>query len=106
MAEKLTPQQEQAVKNRGGKLLVSAAAGSGKTKVLVDRLMSYLSDSIDPANIDDFLIITYTKAAAAELRGKIAAKLSEKMAENPEGEPSGRFGNAAGHHSLESVCEP
>lgn len=67
MAEKLTPQQLQAVENRGGKLLVSAAAGSGKTKVLVDRLMSYILDPVEPANIDDFLIITYTKAAAAEL---------------------------------------
>ncbi len=84
MAEKLTPQQEQAVTNRGGKLLVSAAAGSGKTKVLVDRLMFYLTDPSDPANIDDFLIITYTKAAAAELRGKIAAKLSQRIAEQPE----------------------
>ena len=84
MAEKLTPQQAQAVMNRGGKLLVSAAAGSGKTKVLVDRLMGYLTDPVDPANMDEFLIITYTKAAASELRGKIAAKLSEKIAENPE----------------------
>ena len=84
MADKLTPQQEMAVRNRGGKLLVSAAAGSGKTKVLVDRLMSYLLDPVAPANLDEFLIITYTKAAASELRGKIASKLSEKMAENPE----------------------
>ncbi len=84
MAEKLTPQQAQAVCDRGGKLLVSAAAGSGKTKVLVDRLLRYLTDPVDPANIDDFLIITYTKAAAAELRGKIAAKLSERIAEDPE----------------------
>ena len=84
MAEKLTPQQQQAVENRGGKLLVSAAAGSGKTKVLVDRLMSYLLDPVSPANIDDFLIITYTKAAAAELRGKIAGKLTERMAQMPE----------------------
>ena len=80
MAEKLTPQQEQAVKDRGGRLLVSAAAGSGKTKVLVDRLMSYLTDPVHPANIDEFLMITYTKAAAAELRGKIASKLSELVA--------------------------
>ena len=79
----LTPQQKLAVTNRGGKLLVSAAAGSGKTKVLVDRLLSYLTDSNDPANLDDFVIITYTKAAAAELRGKIAAKLTEKIAEDP-----------------------
>ena len=84
MAEKLTDQQKQAVEDRGGQLLVSAAAGSGKTKVLVDRLMSYILDPIDPANIDDFLIITYTKAAAAELRGKIAAKLSEHIAQRPE----------------------
>ena len=84
MAEKLTPQQEMAVRNRGGKLLVSAAAGSGKTKVLVDRLMSYLMDPVSPANLDEFLIITYTKAAASELRGKIASKLSERIAEHPE----------------------
>lgn len=84
MADKLTPQQYQAVTNRGGKLLVSAAAGSGKTKVLVDRLLSYILDEAAPANIDDFLMITYTKAAAAELRGKISAKLSEKIAQMPE----------------------
>ena len=84
MADKLTPQQEQAVNNRGGMLLVSAAAGSGKTKVLVDRLLSYLTDEKTPANLDEFLIITYTKAAASELRGKIAAKLTERIASEPE----------------------
>ena len=84
MAEKLTPQQQTAIENRGGKLLVSAAAGSGKTKVLVDRILRYITDPMDPANIDDFLIITYTQAAAAELRGKIAAKLTQAIAENPE----------------------
>ena len=84
MAEKLTPQQKMAVENRGGNLLVSAAAGSGKTKVLVDRLMSYLTDPVDPANMDDFLIITYTKAAAAELRSKISDKLTSYIADHPE----------------------
>ena len=84
MADKLTPQQAQAVKDRGGMLLVSAAAGSGKTKVLVDRLLSYLTDPHDPADLDQFLIITYTKAAASELRGKIAAKLTERIALEPE----------------------
>ena len=83
MAERLTPQQAQAVRDRGGRLLVSAAAGSGKTKVLVDRLMGYLTDPVDPASLDEFLIITYTKAAASELRGKIAAKLTERIAEDP-----------------------
>ena len=84
MAEILTERQRQAVEDRGGKLLVSAAAGSGKTKVLVDRLLRYIMDPVNPANVDDFLIITYTKAAAAELRGKIAQKLGERIAELPE----------------------
>ena len=82
MAEiKLTPEQRSAVENRGGSLLVSAAAGSGKTKVLVERLFDYMADG--SCNVDDFLIITYTKAAAAELRGKIAVELSRRVAEDP-----------------------
>ncbi|MBO5891933.1 MAG: helicase-exonuclease AddAB subunit AddA [Oscillospiraceae bacterium] len=84
MGEKPTAQQQMAIENRGGNLLVSAAAGSGKTKVLVDRLLGYLTDPVKPANLDEFLIITYTKAAASELRGKIAAKLTEQIAQNPE----------------------
>ena len=47
--------------------LIVGKKGSGKTKVLVDRLLTYLTDEKDPANLDDFLIITYTKAAASEL---------------------------------------
>ena len=79
----LTKAQHDAVYGRGGRLLVSAAAGSGKTKVLVDRLLSYICDSSDPANVDEFLIITYTKAAAAELRGKISSALAERLAKEP-----------------------
>ena len=68
MAEmRLTEQQRQVVENRGGTLLVSAAAGSGKTKVLVDRVLSKILE--DGKNINVFLIITFTNAAAAELRG-------------------------------------
>lgn len=77
----LTKQQQSAVEDRGGALLVSAAAGSGKTKVLVERLFRYVT--VEGRNIDDFLIITYTRAAAAELRGKIAAELSLRMAADP-----------------------
>ena len=84
MAEiKLTCAQQAVVDDRGGALLVSAAAGSGKTKVLVDRLLSRVCDPVSPCNVDDFLVITYTKAAAAELRVKIAQALSAKIAENP-----------------------
>ena len=77
----LTPQQQSVVEDRGGSLLVSAAAGSGKTKVLVERLFRYVLE--EHCNLDDFLIITYTKAAAAELRGKIAEELSKRLAETP-----------------------
>ena len=63
MAEKLTNEQQAAVDSRERSLLVSAAAGSGKTKVLVERLFSYVER--EGANLDDFLIITYTRAAAS-----------------------------------------
>ena len=81
MAEKLTNEQQAAVDSRERSLLVSAAAGSGKTKVLVERLFSYVER--EGANLDDFLIITYTRAAASELRGKIAKVLGEKLQEDP-----------------------
>ncbi len=80
----LTPAQQAVVENSGGALLVSAAAGSGKTRVLVDRVLRLVCDEERPANVDDFLIITYTKAAAAELRGKIAQELAKRLARDPE----------------------
>ncbi len=81
MAITLTDQQKTAVENSGGQLLVSAAAGSGKTKVLVERLLRGIREG---GNVDDFLIITYTKAAAAELRGKIARELADQVAAAPD----------------------
>lgn len=85
MAEvKLTQAQQAVVDHRGGALLVSAAAGSGKTKVLVDRLMRMVCDSQRPHDVSDFLMITYTKAAAAELRSKISAELGRRLAQQPD----------------------
>ncbi|MDD3164674.1 MAG: helicase-exonuclease AddAB subunit AddA [Oscillospiraceae bacterium] len=85
MAEiKLSPSQQAIVDYRGGAMLVSAAAGSGKTMVLVQRLMARLCEQSDPKNIDDFLMITYTKKAAAELRAKIIAEISRRVAGQPE----------------------
>jgi len=80
MPFQLTREQSQAVHDRGGGLLVSAAAGSGKTRVLVERLLSRVEEGTD---IDRFLVITYTRAAAAELRGRIVSELSERMALAP-----------------------
>ena len=74
MADILTAEQQAAVENRGRSLLVSAAAGSGKTKVLVERLFRYITDEEDPADVTDFLIITYTKAAAIVTSDTIVGK--------------------------------
>ncbi|MFR5404959.1 MAG: UvrD-helicase domain-containing protein [Oscillibacter sp.] len=81
MAEKLTNEQQAAVDSRERSLLVSAAAGSGKTKVLVERLFSYVER--EGANLDDFLIITYTRRGERALRGKIAKALTERMERDP-----------------------
>ena len=80
MAIELTGQQRAVVEDRGGDLLVSAAAGSGKTRVLVERLMGYVESGED---IDRFLVITFTKAAAAELRDRIAAAIHARLAQRP-----------------------
>lgn len=77
-----TKDQQRAIEARGGALLVSAAAGSGKTKVLTERLMSYIT-SENPVGIDTFLVITYTRAAAGELRSRIVEELTNRMAEQP-----------------------
>ena len=79
---KLTEQQHAAVYDRGGSLLLSAAAGSGKTKVLVERVFSYLTQ--ERCDVDDFLIITFTRAAAAELRARLASELAARVAASPE----------------------
>lgn len=78
-----TRAQEQAIHSRGSAVLVSAGAGSGKTKVLTERLMAYLRDTDAPADLDRFLIITYTRAAAGELRGRILEELASALAADP-----------------------
>ena len=77
---KLTPAQQRAVDVRGCPVLVSAAAGSGKTRVLTERLMARIREGED---VDRFLVITFTRAAAAELRGRILEELNNAVAENP-----------------------
>ncbi|MCL1820629.1 MAG: UvrD-helicase domain-containing protein [Oscillospiraceae bacterium] len=76
---KLTERQQLAVDYNEKNLLVSAAAGSGKTSVLVERLIGALNGG---ANIDGFLIITYTRAAALELRGRIQKEILKRCGEN------------------------
>ncbi len=78
----LTPEQQAVVDDRGGTLLVSAAAGSGKTKVLIDRVLKRVQE--EQCNLDDFLMITFTNAAASELRGKLLTQLSRQLAKTPD----------------------
>ena len=84
MADTLTKAQAAAVRNPGGPILVAAAAGSGKTKVIVERLMDQILRGNQECSINDFLIITFTKKAAAELRARIARELAARLAEDPE----------------------
>ena len=64
MSVKLTEQQRLAVESRGGSLIVSAAAGAGKTAVLVRRVLGLLTDQQNPCGVDQLLVVTFTNAAA------------------------------------------
>lgn len=78
-----TKSQQLAIELRDRNILVSAAAGSGKTATLTERILQLLIDESAPANIDSMLIVTFTRAAAGELRTRISKKLGEALADNP-----------------------
>ena len=80
---KATPAQSAAIETRGSAVLVSAGAGSGKTKVLTERLMAYLCDPKETVDLDSFLVITFTRAAAGELKGRIVEELAAALAADP-----------------------
>ena len=81
--EKWTPAQRDAITARGETLLVSAAAGSGKTAVLTERILSRVLDETHPLDLSTVLVVTFTKAAAAELRTRIRAALEKALAGDP-----------------------
>ncbi|MFI3170599.1 MAG: UvrD-helicase domain-containing protein, partial [Faecalibacterium sp.] len=81
---KWTPAQEAAIYDRGGSLLLSAAAGSGKTAVLTERVVQLLQDTAHPIQADRLLIVTFTNAAAAELRARIAARIEQVLVSDPQ----------------------
>ncbi|SHI58121.1 helicase-exonuclease AddAB subunit AddA [Parasporobacterium paucivorans] len=86
MGTKWTDRQKQVIESRNKNLLVSAAAGSGKTAVLVERIIQMILDEKDKTDVDRLLVVTFTKAAAAQMREKISAAIQEKSEENPENE--------------------
>ncbi len=85
MAEtKWTEEQLSAINTRDKTLLVSAAAGSGKTATLTERIIRSLTDESSPMDIDSVLVVTFTNAAASELRAKIDRALTKAVEQNPD----------------------
>ena len=79
-----TEDQRQAIEGRGQSLLVSAAAGSGKTAVLVERILRQVMDPNEPVMLDRMLVVTFTNAAAAQMKEKIRDRLQKALEEDPE----------------------
>ncbi|WP_418745584.1 helicase-exonuclease AddAB subunit AddA [Frisingicoccus sp.] len=84
MGKSWTEEQQQVINLRGRSLLVSAAAGSGKTAVLVERIIQKITDAAHPIDIDELLVVTFTKAAAAEMRERVMAAVDAKLLADPE----------------------
>lgn len=84
MAVTWTKEQQQVIDARGCNILVSAAAGSGKTAVLVERILKMITDETNPVDIDRLLVVTFTNAAAAEMRGRIRDALEARAEQDPE----------------------
>ena len=83
MERKWTPAQKSAINTRDCNVLVSAAAGSGKTAVLVERIISMITDPDKNIDIDRLVVVTFTKAAAAQMKDKIRKALDSMLDENP-----------------------
>lgn len=79
-----TKAQQKVIDTRNKDLLVSAAAGSGKTAVLVERIISMISEGDKPIDIDRLLVVTFTNAAAAEMRDRIGLAIEKKLLEEPD----------------------
>ena len=78
-----TPAQSKAIETKDKTLLVSAAAGSGKTAVLIERIIRLITDTEEPLDISRLLIVTFTRAAASELRQRISSALTAAIASDP-----------------------
>ena len=84
MKPQWTADQQKVIDLRDSNILVSAAAGSGKTAVLVERIIGRITDRQTPVDIDRLLVVTFTKAAAAEMRGRIGEALQQKLEQTPD----------------------
>ncbi len=83
-----TQEQEQVINARGSELLVSAAAGSGKTAVLVERIYNRIMDKDEPVDIDRFVVVTFTKAAAAEMKERLRKRMEDALSDENLAKPA------------------
>lgn len=81
-----TKEQQKIIDVRNNNILVSAAAGSGKTAVLVERIIQMIFDKDNPINVDELLVVTFTNAAASQMKEKIARAIEKKIDLEPENE--------------------
>ena len=86
MGVKWTEEQQKVIQLRNRNILVSAAAGSGKTAVLVERIITMLTEDDPPVDVDKLLIVTFTEAAASEMKERIRLAIEKKLLEYPEDE--------------------
>ena len=86
MGVQWTKEQQEVIRLRDRNILVSAAAGSGKTAVLVERILSKITDKKHPVDIDRLLIMTFTRAAAGEMKERISAAIEKALCEDPDNE--------------------
>ena len=88
-------EQKRIIEERGHNILVSAAAGSGKTAVLIERIFQRIMDLENPVQIDQFVVVTFTKAAAAQMKDRLRERMEEMVAE---------YGVEKGYSYL--ICDP
>ena len=79
-----TNDQEKIIRMRGANILVSAAAGSGKTAVLIERIFNRITDPAAPVDIDQFVVVTFTRAAAAQMKDRLRERLEEALSADSE----------------------
>ena len=86
MSTEWTEDQKKVIGLKDRNILVSAAAGSGKTAVLVERIIRIITDSENPVDVDKLVVVTFTKAAAAEMKTRVGAAIDRELDKDPDNE--------------------
>ena len=103
MALKWTKEQSLVINQRHTNILASAAAGSGKTAVLVEHIIGMVTDPVHPVDIDHLLVVTFTRAAAGEMKDRIGRALEQRLREDPENEHLQRQGVLLHHAQINTI---